>query len=75
LRQGSDLPIIVYPNSGEGWDAERRSWIGTTDAEDFGVSAREWFRAGAQIAGGCCRTRPEHIAEVAQAAAQWKTDH
>ena len=70
LREGSDKPIVVYPNSGEGWNAERRAWTGTTDPVAFGTSAAEWFRAGAQIVGGCCRTRPEHIAEVAQAAAQ-----
>ena len=70
LREGSDKPIVVYPNSGEDWDAERRCWMGTTDAAEFGTRAGEWFRAGAQIVGGCCRTRPEHIAEVAQAAAQ-----
>ena len=70
LREGSDKPIVVYPNSGEGWDAERRCWMGTTDAAEFGTRAAEWFRAGAQMVGGCCRTRPEHIAEVAQTAAQ-----
>ena len=67
LRKGSDKPVLVYPNSGEAWDAERRSWTGTTDASDFGAQAAEWFRLGAQIAGGCCRTRPAHIAEVARA--------
>lgn len=70
LRKGSGKPILVYPNSGEGWDAERHSWTGTTDPDEFGAHAAEWFRAGAQIVGGCCRTRPEHIAEVAQAAVQ-----
>ena len=69
LREGSDLPILVYPNSGEGWDAERRGWTGTTDPGDFGAQAAEWFRAGAQIVGGCCRTRPAHIAEAVRAAA------
>jgi homocysteine S-methyltransferase len=67
LRKGSEKPVLVYPNSGEGWDAERRCWTGTTDPSDFGAQAAEWFRAGAQIVGGCCRTRPAHIAEVARA--------
>ena len=67
LRRGSELPIIVYPNSGEGWDAARRCWIGLTDAAEFGTQAAEWFLAGAQMVGGCCRTRPAHIAEVARA--------
>ena len=69
LRKGSDKPVVVYPNSGEGWDAERRSWIGVTDAAEFGALAAEWFGLGAQVVGGCCRTRPAHIAEVAFAAA------
>ncbi len=72
LHQGSDKPVLVYPNSGEGWDAERRCWIGSTDAAGFGACAAEWFRAGAHIVGGCCRTRPAHIAQVARAGALFK---
>ena len=68
LQTGSDKPIMVYPNSGEGWDAARRCWTGVTDPEDFGVHAAEWFGAGAQMVGGCCRTRPAHIRAAAQAA-------
>jgi len=67
LRKGSNKPVLVYPNSGEGWDAEGRCWIGKTDPTEFGVGAAEWFAAGAQIVGGCCRTRPAHIHEVARA--------
>jgi homocysteine S-methyltransferase len=67
LRKGSDKPILVYPDSGEEWDAERRCWTGTSDAAEFGESAAGWFRIGAQIVGGCCRTRPAHIAEVVRA--------
>lgn len=66
LRAASDKPILVYPNSGEGWDAQHRCWIGTSDPEAYAVKAAEWFAAGAQIIGGCCRTRPAHIRQVAQ---------
>ena len=68
LRSASRLPVIVYPNSGEGWDAANRCWTGVSDPDDFGAKAADWFRAGAQIVGGCCRTRPAHIRQVAQAA-------
>jgi homocysteine S-methyltransferase len=68
LRAGSDKPILVYPNSGDGWDAERRAWTGVTDPEKFGAHASTWFKAGAQLIGGCCRTGPAHIREVARAA-------
>ena len=70
LRKGSDLPIMVYPNSGEGWDATARCWTGKSEPKEFGTLATEWFAAGAQIVGGCCRTRPAHIRAVAQAAGQ-----
>lgn len=64
LRRGTAKPLMVYPNSGEGWDAVKRCWTGTTDPGEFGVLAEGWFAAGAQIVGGCCRTGPEHIREV-----------
>ena len=66
LRSASSKAVLVYPNSGEGWDATRRVWTGVTDPAEFGMHAAEWFKAGAQIVGGCCRTRPAHIREVAQ---------
>jgi homocysteine S-methyltransferase len=68
LRAASDKPIVVYPNSGEGWDAKARRWTGSSDAIEFGQQARQWYRAGAQIVGGCCRTRPDHIRQVAAVA-------
>jgi len=67
LRAASDKPILVYPNSGEGWDAETRCWTGHSDATEFGQHAEQWYSAGAQIVGGCCRTRPAHIHQVALA--------
>ena len=70
LRAACDLPVIVYPNSGEGWDSANRCWTGVSDPADFGAMAARWFQAGAQIVGGCCRTRPAHIRQVALAAMQ-----
>ena len=68
LRHASATPIIVYPNSGEAWDAQSRCWIETSGASSpaaFARQSRDWFAAGAQIVGGCCRTRPEHIRQIA----------
>ncbi len=61
-------PVIVYPNSGETWDAATRSWRGVSDLSEYGRLARAWYAAGAQAVGGCCRTGPAHIAAVAEAA-------
>jgi len=74
LRHASGKPIVVYPNSGESWDAEGRCWIqtpqtpGAGDHAGFGEQARQWYAAGAQLVGGCCRTRPEHVREIAAVA-------
>jgi homocysteine S-methyltransferase len=55
------LPLAVYPNSGETWEPEENCWLGQGDT-DFAIE--EWFEAGAQLIGGCCRTRPEDISRI-----------
>ncbi|WP_308250701.1 homocysteine S-methyltransferase [Nonomuraea rhizosphaerae] len=58
------LPVVVYPNSGETWDAARGRWTGTADPLEYGQAAEEWQRAGASLIGGCCRTTPEHVKQI-----------
>jgi len=66
-REVTGKPVIVYPNSGEEWDARRRAWAGRSAYS--AVQPGQWIAAGAQIAGGCCRVRPADIAVIARAAA------
>ncbi|WP_112467096.1 homocysteine S-methyltransferase [Streptomyces triticisoli] len=57
-------PVVVYPNSGESWDAGNRRWAGRST---FGPEqVRAWRAAGARLIGGCCRVGPEAIAQVAR---------
>ncbi|MFJ9639378.1 homocysteine S-methyltransferase [Streptomyces sp. NPDC101178] len=56
-------PAVVYPNSGEGWDAEGRGWTGRSTFDPERV--RAWTGAGARLVGGCCRVGPERIRELA----------
>jgi homocysteine S-methyltransferase len=65
LAQVTTKPIIVYPNSGEQWDAVHQCWHGDGQIQQFGELARHWKSAGAQWIGGCCRTGPEHVRAVA----------
>jgi homocysteine S-methyltransferase len=65
LEQATRKPILVYPNSGEQWDAVHRCWQGDGQVQQFGELARRWRGAGAQWIGGCCRTGPEHVRAVA----------
>jgi S-methylmethionine-dependent homocysteine/selenocysteine methylase len=66
LVQVTRKPIIVYPNSGEQWDAVHRCWLGDGQIDAFGELARRWRAEGAQWIGGCCRTGPEHLRAVAE---------
>jgi len=60
-------PIVVYPNSGEVYDGETRTWVGTSAPLNSGIAAKEWFRSGARLIGGCCRMGPKHIKAMREA--------
>jgi homocysteine S-methyltransferase len=62
---GSGKPVVVYPNSGERWDAAGRRWTGSPGLPADAV--RGWLDAGARLVGGCCRVGPADIARVAAA--------
>jgi len=59
-----DKRIIVYPNSGEVYLADSKSWQGISDPNLFQRMAKEWFESGADILGGCCRIGPDHIRKI-----------
>jgi homocysteine S-methyltransferase len=67
VKQDSDKPIIVYPNSGEKWNATTKTWFGVADPGDFGDAAGEWYGLGARVIGGCCRTGPKHVSAIRDA--------
>ncbi len=64
LKQLTDVPIIVYPNSGEQYDPISKTWSGEAVCTAFEDIAPEWYAAGARLIGGCCRTTPEQIEKV-----------
>jgi homocysteine S-methyltransferase len=64
-KERTSKPMLVYPNSGETYDATKNDWDGNPVLHSFGEEAREWFAAGARLIGGCCRTTPEDIRVIA----------
>lgn len=58
-------PVVVYPNSGEAWDAEARAWTGRSSFAAEQVAG--WERAGARLVGGCCRVGPGAISGISEA--------
>ncbi|MFC9701886.1 homocysteine S-methyltransferase [Streptomyces sp. NPDC056943] len=57
-------PAVVYPNSGEQWDAAGRGWRGGVTFDPS--RAAVWAGAGAGLIGGCCRVGPPGIAALAR---------
>lgn len=67
LSRGTEKPIVVYPNSGEQWDARSGQWRGAPHGSRLADLAPAWVDAGARFIGGCCRTGPADIATLARA--------
>jgi homocysteine S-methyltransferase len=57
-------PVVVYPNSGETWNAQSRAWEGAAHFDSHQVDC--WVKAGARLVGGCCRVGPDAISAVAE---------
>jgi homocysteine S-methyltransferase len=60
--QAARKPVVVYPNSGERWDATTKAWLGPAvfQAEDV----QDWISGGARLVGGCCRVGPTEIKAI-----------
>ncbi|MBO8185510.1 homocysteine S-methyltransferase [Streptomyces spirodelae] len=58
------VPLVAYPNSGEGWDAGRAAWTGAASFD--AALAAEWVALGARLVGGCCRVGPDAITALGE---------
>jgi len=63
-KQIDSKKIVIYPNSGEAYNAKSKTWMGISDPELFTRMAEEWVALGADIIGGCCRIGPDHIGAI-----------
>ncbi len=67
IRKGTNKPIVIYPNGGEQYDPVTKTWHGVSlEKSSYGTSALHWYNNGAQVIGGCCRTTPDDIREIAK---------
>ncbi|MBP2619869.1 homocysteine S-methyltransferase [Streptococcus panodentis] len=66
LRQVCSKPLLTYPNSGEIYDGVTQTWHDDPEqGRTLVENSRIWQQQGARLLGGCCRTRPEDIAQLA----------
>lgn len=63
-KKVTDLPIIVYPNSGEEYDPITKKWNGEKDLTIYTNWLNDWAEAGATIIGGCCGVTHEDINQI-----------
>ncbi len=63
-RGATDLPVIVYPNSGEVYDPEAKRWRPGGQVDALVNDAARWSEIGAAGIGGCCRIGPRTITEL-----------
>jgi len=63
-RAVTDKMVVVYPNLGEQYDAETKTWGPGPAESDWLAATREWARSGAAGVGGCCRIGPKMITEL-----------
>ena len=64
IRKAKPKPIVVYPNSGDAYDAVDKTWTPAAHPVDWMALAYEWAELGAAGIGGCCRVQPNHISEL-----------
>lgn len=66
LREHTDLPLSVQPNSGLPRRVAPARFEYEVDADYFASYIRQALEAGAVIVGGCCGTTPTHLAAVVE---------
>jgi 5-methyltetrahydrofolate--homocysteine methyltransferase len=64
LRASTDMPILIQPNAGQPVTRKGVTYYEQSPS-DFASDARKIKKAGADMIGGCCGTRPEFIQAVA----------
>ena len=67
LGQVCKKPLLTYPNSGETYNGLTKTWHDDPEQErSLLENSKLWQNQGVRLFGGCCRTRPEDIAQLAK---------
>ncbi|KRM97254.1 homocysteine methyltransferase [Liquorilactobacillus aquaticus DSM 21051] len=67
IKKETNKPIIVYPNNGDRYDPQTKTWRTNPNSATFSELVPVWKAAGARLIGGCCRSNPDDIKEIADA--------
>ena len=67
LRAATRKPLVAYPNAGDLYDPATKTWQSAGEGAGIPELAPSWIDAGVRLVGGCCRTRPAQIRQLARA--------
>ena len=65
MARFTDKPLLTYPNSGEVYDGTLKIWKENPNEDSLAKNSLIWKEKGVRIFGGCCRTRPSDIFDLA----------
>ncbi|KAI5742262.1 hypothetical protein M8J77_005376 [Diaphorina citri] len=66
-----NIPLVVYPNSGERYDAVNARWIDRDLCEPVDKYVTDWLDEGVALVGGCCRTYAEDTLHMKHRLDDW----
>lgn len=64
LKSATDLPVAVYPNSGDVYDPQEKVWKKRPGGVNLTGMALRWMQQGISAVGGCCTTVCSHIRDI-----------
>jgi len=68
-------PLVAYPQSGEIYDKETKTWHApSVKSPSFVDNIKHWHDLGAKLVGGCCRTHPHDIKVLRQGLKETNTN-
>ncbi|KAL1124636.1 hypothetical protein AAG570_001260 [Ranatra chinensis] len=67
------VPLIVYPNSGERFDQTENKWTNKENWNSVSDYVEEWLDIGVSYLGGCCRTNDNDIKKFSEILNVWET--
>ncbi len=65
LSKATSKPLIVYPNSGETYDPNTKTWSNRPHTLGWEHFVPKWHSLNALCIGGCCRTVASDILQIA----------
>ncbi|KRL00570.1 homocysteine S-methyltransferase [Liquorilactobacillus capillatus] len=66
IKQVTAKPLIVYPNNGDRYNPQTKTWQTNVQTVTFNQIVPKLQQAGVRLIGGCCRTTPADISEIAK---------